>query len=91
MKRFLSLCGVLLLVWALPASAFTPISSPDVSYLASTTYIDPSAISNFAGVTSISDGVMTVSFVDPGSGAPVDMLKVTAPTHWLTWSEDPHS
>ncbi len=92
MRKILALCAVMLMVWALPAMAFTPVSSPDASYLASTTYIDPSGIPNSTNVTSISDGVLTVSFVDPSSGTPVNMSKRTAPGGgWSTWSVAPDS
>lgn len=84
MRKLLSLCAVMLVVWALPARAFTPISSPDAAYLASTTYIDPSAISDFTNVTSITDGVVTVNFS-------TSMNKRTVSSSWATWSVAPDS
>ncbi|MER3473606.1 MAG: hypothetical protein C4335_06135 [Armatimonadota bacterium] len=85
MRKLLSLCAVMLVVWALPASAFTPISSPDAAYLAATTYIDPSAIPDLTNVSSITDGVLTVSFSTA-------MNKRTAPGgDWATWSVAPDS
>lgn len=85
MRKLLSLCAVMLVVWALPARAFTPISSPDAAYLAGTTYIDPSAISDYTNVSSITDGVLTVSFSTA-------MNKRTAPgVSWSTWSVAPDS
>lgn len=85
MRKLLSLCAVMLVVWALPASAFTPISSPDAAYLAATNYIDPSAIPDNTNVSSITDGVLTVSFSTA-------MRKYTAPGGgWGTWSIAPDS
>lgn len=84
MRKILALCALMLVVWVVPAMAFTPISSPDASYLASTTYINPSAIPDFTNVTSIADGLVTVNFS-------VTMSKRTVPGGWATWSVAPDS
>lgn len=92
MKKGLSLCALMLAMWVIPAHAFTPISSPDSSYLASTTYIDIAAIPDYTNVSSITDGTLTVSFVDPSSGGALSMNKRTAPgVSWATWSAAPDS
>lgn len=84
MRKILALSALMLVVWVVPAMAFTPISSPDASYLASTTYIDPSAISDFTNVTSITDGVVTVNFS-------TSMNKRTVSSSWTSWSVAPDS
>ncbi len=94
MKRFSLMLAAAIAVWAFTAKAmaFTPISSPDAAYLASTTYIDPSAISDGTNVTSISDGTLTVSFKNAAGSAPLTMNKRTAPgSSWATWSQAPDS
>lgn len=92
MKKVLSLCALMLAMWVIPAHAFTPISSPDASYLASTTYIDFAAIPDYTNVSSITDGMLTVSFVNPSSGGAQLMNKRTAPSgSWTTWSVAPDS
>ncbi|MEJ5252121.1 MAG: PEP-CTERM sorting domain-containing protein [Chthonomonadetes bacterium] len=92
MKKVLSLCALMLVMWVIPAYAFTPISSPDASYLASTTYINIASIWDGTNVPSITDGTLTVSFVDPGSGGALPMKKYTAPNvTWATWSAAPDS
>lgn len=79
-------------VFGVKAMAFTPISSPDAAYLASTTYIDPSAIPNYTNVTSITDGVVTVSFKDAAGSAAWAVNKRTVPGGgWGTWSQAPDS
>lgn len=77
-----------LLVGMLPALAgpFTPISSPDAGYLASTTYIDFSGYPLYSDYTSISDGVLTVTF-----STPVFYVGYTPGGGWATWSEAPYS
>ncbi|MGC8883647.1 MAG: PEP-CTERM sorting domain-containing protein [Bryobacteraceae bacterium] len=77
------LCGGFL---ALPAAGavFTAIPSPDASYLASTTYIDFSPLSDFADVSSVTDGLLTLTFSSSGS-------KLTVPGSWGTWSVAPDS
>lgn len=84
MRKILALSALMLVVWVVPAMAFTPISSPDANYLASTTYIDPSAISDFTNVTSITDGVVTVNFS-------TSMNKRTVSSSWISWSVAPDS
>ncbi|MGC8783939.1 MAG: PEP-CTERM sorting domain-containing protein [Armatimonadota bacterium] len=94
MKRFSVMLAAAIAVWAFTAKAmaFTPISSPDAAYLASTTYIDPSAIPDFTDVTSITDGTLTVSFKDAAGSASLAMNKITAPgSAWGTWSQAPDS
>lgn len=67
------------------AGPFTVISNPDAAYLASTTYIDISGVPDYTDLTSITDGILTVSFSGP-------MNKRTAPgVSWATWSETPYS
>ncbi len=81
------LLGVVALAVSLPVfgGPFTPISSPDAAYLASTTYIDISGLTQFQDYGSITDGVLTVSFS-------VSMNKRTAPGGgWGTWSAAPDS
>ncbi len=74
------------------ALTFTPISSPDATYLASTTYIDPDDIDDYTDVTSISDGTQTVTFSLVDGSAVYHVNKRTAPNvSWLTWSEAPDS
>ncbi|MGQ9881741.1 MAG: PEP-CTERM sorting domain-containing protein [Armatimonadota bacterium] len=84
MRKFLALCALMLVVGMVPAMAFTPISSPDATYLASTTYIDPSTIPDYTRVTSITDGVLTVAFSS-------SMIKYTVLGSWGTWSVTPDS
>lgn len=74
------------------ALTFTPISSPDATYLASTTYIDPSGIQDDTNVTSISDGTQTVTFSLADGSAVYHVNKRTAPGGgWATWSQVPDS
>lgn len=74
------------------ALTFTPISSPDATYLASTTYIDPSATPDYTNVFSISDGTQTVTFSLADGSAVYYVNKRTAPGNgWLTWSQAPDS
>lgn len=84
MRKFLALCALMLVVGMVPAMAFTPISSPDATYLAATTYIDPFPIPDYTHVTSITDGVLTVTFS-------TSMIKLTVPVTWATWSVAPDS
>lgn len=94
MKRFSLMLAAAIAVAAFTAQAmaFTPISSPDAAYLASTTYIDPSAIPDWTDVTSITDGTLTVSFKDAAGSASLAMNKRTAPGGgWGTWSQAPDS
>ncbi len=94
MKRFsvLLAAAVAIAAFGVKAMAFTPISSPNAAYLASTSYIDPSAIADYTDVTSISDGTMTVSFKTADGSAPWAVNKRTAPSsNWLTWSQAPDS
>lgn len=94
MKRFslMLAAAVAVGVFGVKAMAFTPISSPDAAYLASTTYIDPSAITDGTDVTSITDGTLTVSFKDAAGSAAWAVTKYTAPGGgWATWSEAPDS
>ncbi|GIV16171.1 MAG: hypothetical protein KatS3mg022_1606 [Armatimonadota bacterium] len=94
MKRFslMLAAAVAVAVFGMKAMAFTPISSPDAAYLASTSYIDPSAIADYTGVTSISDGMMTVSFKNAAGSTPWVVSKRTAPGgSWTTWSQAPDS
>lgn len=84
--------AVAVLTFGVRAMAFTPISSPNAAYLAATNYIDPSRIPDYTDVTSISDGVQTVSFKDATGSAPFAVNKRTTPlVSWLTWSEAPDS
>lgn len=94
MKRFslMLAAAVAVGVFGVKAMAFTPISSPDAAYLASTTYINPSAITNGTDVTSITDGTLTVSFKDAAGSAAWAVTKYTAPGGgWATWSQAPDS
>jgi hypothetical protein len=61
------------------------ISSPDASYLGSTTYIDISSLTLYDNFSSITDGSLTVSFSIDGNrrGAPG--------SGWATWSQAPDS
>jgi len=93
MKRFSLMLAAAIAVAAFTAKAmaFTPISNPDAAYLASTTYIDPSAIANGTNVSSITDGTLTVSFKNAAGSAAQPMNKRTAPGGWATWSQAPDS
>jgi len=94
MKRFTLMLAAAIAVAMFTAKtmAFTPISSPDAAYLASTTYIDPSGIPNWMDVTSITDGTLTVSFKNAAGSASLAMNKRTAPGGgWATWSQAPDS
>jgi hypothetical protein len=79
-----------LVLWTVPAFAtFTPIYFPDAAYLAKTNYIDFSSIPDsasptYASLSSITDGVLQIGFSTP-------MYKLSVPTSWATWSEDPFS
>jgi hypothetical protein len=66
------------------AQAFTTINDPDAAYLAATTKIDISGLSDFTTVTSISDGGLTVSFSST-------MQKRSVPGSWGTWASAPHA
>jgi len=73
------------------ALTFTPISSPDAAYLASTSYIAP-PIADYTNVTSISDGTQTVYFSLADGSVAYPVNKRTAPdVSWQTWSQAPHS
>jgi hypothetical protein len=72
------------------ALTFTPISSPDAAYLASTSYIAP-PIADYTNVTSISDGTQTVYFSLADGSAAYPVNKRTAPGSWATWSQAPDS
>lgn len=93
MKRFSLMLAAAIAMWAFTAKAiaFTPISSPDAAYLASTTYIDPSEIRDYTNVTSITDGTLTVSFKNAAGSASLGMTKLTVPDSWATWSQVPDS
>lgn len=72
---------------ALPAMAttFTQITQPDAAYVASTTKIDISGLTNYTNYSSITDGTLTVNFSSPmNKRGPV-------PTGWATWSSPPWS
>ena len=74
------------------AATFTPISSPDAAYLAATNYIDPSAITDYTNVMSITDGTQTVYFSTSDGSAAYNVNKRTAPGGgWATWSQAPDS
>jgi hypothetical protein len=70
----------------LPAAGavFTVIPSPDAAYLGSTTYLDLSHLADFATVTSVTDGALTLNFS-------TTMSKYTVPDTWNTWSSVPNS
>ena len=73
------------------ALTFTPISSPDAAYLASTSYIAP-PIADYTDVTFISDGTQTVYFSLADGSAAYPVNKRTAPgVTWETWSQAPDS
>lgn len=85
-----SLLLVILLVLGLSASpvsaaTFNQITQPDSAYLASTTKIDISGLTNYSNYTSINDGTLTVYFsTSMNKRGPV-------PTGWSTWSSPPWS
>lgn len=68
------------------AGPFTPISSPDAAYLAATTYIDFSGYPLYSDYTSISDGVLTVTF-----STPMNYIGYAPGGGWATWSVSPDS
>lgn len=82
--RLAVVIGFLFALWAIPAAAFTVISSPDAGYLGSTTLIGISGIPDTTSVGSITDGTQTVGF---GTA----MEKRTYPGSWATWSSSPFS
>ncbi len=79
--------GFLFALWAIPAmAAFTAYTTADPGYLAATTYIDFSFVSDGTDLPFISDGTQTVSFSST-------LEKRTAPIvgSWATWSSAPFS
>lgn len=69
----------------LAATANTPIMNPDAEYLANTTKIDISGLPKGSLQSSITDGVLTVTFSNPlEKQGPV-------PDGWATWSSPPFS
>jgi GH25 family lysozyme M1 (1,4-beta-N-acetylmuramidase) len=66
------------------ASTFTPITQPNTAYLASTTKIDISGLTYGSSYSSITDGVLTVSFDTP-------LERLAVPYGWATWSSPPDS
>ena len=59
------------------------IANPDATYIASTTLI-PITGTDYTEVTSISDGIATVTFSDV-------RLMVTVPLYWGSWSSPPNA
>lgn len=84
MKR--QILGLLLGVLPALAGPFTPISSPDAAYLAATTYLDFSGYPLYSDYTSISDGVLTVTF-----STPMFYVGYAPGGGWETWSAAPDS
>lgn len=67
------------------ASSFTPIMNPDAAYLSSTQKVDFSGVPFGTELTSVTDGIQTVTFSSAmNKRGPV-------PTGWLTWSSPPFS
>ncbi len=66
------------------SSCFTQIPLPDAKYQGATTKIDISSLPDFSTVSSITNGVQTVTFSTP-------MNKRTVPDSWATWSSPPFS
>jgi hypothetical protein len=62
----------------------TQILDPDAAYLSATTKIDITGIPEFTSVTSITDGIQTVTF----SSA---MQRLQVGSSWSTWSSPPFS
>jgi len=74
-----------LIVAPATAATFTPITQPDAAYVASTTKIDISGLTNYTSYSSITDGTLTVNFSSSlEKRGPV-------PTGWATWSSPPDS
>ena len=87
MKIGMKIASVLALCVALVApshSAFEAVSSPSLLYTTATTKIDFSGIGDFSDLSSITDGLQTVSFS-------TTMQKRTVPGSWATWSSPPDS
>lgn len=62
---------------------FTPIAQPTLAYTSSTTLIDLGYIAEGAtGITSVTDGIQTVSF-------DAEMTKTTVGVDWATWNSPP--
>jgi hypothetical protein len=68
------------------AGPFTPISGPDAAYLAATTHLDFSGYPLYSDYTSISDGVLTVTF-----STPMNYIGYAQGGGWATWSAAPDS
>jgi hypothetical protein len=67
------------------ASSFTPINNPDAAYQSSTQKVDFSGVPFGTDITSVSDGIQTVTFSSAmNKRGPV-------PTGWATWSSPPFS
>lgn len=65
--------------------AATPIDNPDAEYLAATTKIDISGLTNGNPYDAISDGTLTVNFS-------TSLIKAgPVPLGWATWSSPPFS
>jgi hypothetical protein len=74
-----------LIVAPATAATFTQITQPDAAYVASTTKIDISGLTNNTNYSSITDGTLTVNFSTPmNKRGPV-------PSGWATWSSPPFS
>ncbi|MDP3853922.1 MAG: PEPxxWA-CTERM sorting domain-containing protein [Phenylobacterium sp.] len=81
MKQFALLLAGAVLVAAQPAAAaVTQIVNPDLAYTSSTTLL-PITAADFAPVSSVTDGVFTVTF-NPGQAR-------TVGSGWATWGSPP--
>jgi len=62
---------------------FTPIATPDAAYTSSTTLIDISGIANGTTMTSVTDGIQTITF-------DTTMTKASVPAGgWSSWNSPP--
>ena len=68
------------------AASVTQITQPTPPYVAGTTKIDISGLTNYSNYNSISDGTLTVSF-----SSPMNKRGPVPGGGWLTWSSPPWS
>jgi hypothetical protein len=78
-------CGVLLAFCSLSGqAAFTVISSPDATYLTTTTKLDFSGLADFTSFNSVTNGVETLTSSN-------SLTKLSVPGSWGSWSSPPNS
>jgi hypothetical protein len=65
-------------------TAFRIISSPDASYLSSTTKLDFSGLANGTRFNTVSNGAVTLTSANT-------LTKYQVPGSWMTWSSPPNS